>query len=271
MWNRNDELAPSGAEEAPLRNDELAPHSPPFSAGEAPLESRVAAPAPAPDAIPPAIEAKMGAIAQIESYAIQSDDDFHRVADHLVQIKDAITAWEAYWSPLREGAHAQWKKICARIKEGKDPLIEKQNQIIAKMGQWDFIREERRKVEQERKNVEQLRQIDDRKLEQAAALSDQGKPDLADAVMDQPIPYAPVIEPKEEKPAGLTAVRPWSFEYVDKKALARAALDGTDGVPFDLIQFDEKMLLKMARALKDNFKWPGVKPVQEVNFARRRF
>jgi hypothetical protein len=251
MFNRQDDLMPTSAEPMPQQAAPLAPAS----------------------TIPPAIEAKMLAVTngpENESYAIQSDSDFHRVADVLVKIKDAVDTWEKYWDPLRERAHAQWKDICSRIKAGKDPLVAKQNLIINEMGRWDQIQEQRRQAEQERKNAEMKKQMDDQRIAQATALADQGKHELADQVIAAPPSYAPPIEPKADRPTGLTAVRPWKYRITDKRALILAALDPKSGVPLDVILFDEKVLQRMAVALKANFNWPGAEAYQETNFARKR-
>jgi hypothetical protein len=65
-------------------------------------------------------------------------------------------------------------------------------------------------------------------------------------------------------------VRPWKYRITDKRALILAALDPKSGVPLDVILFDEKVLQRMAVALKANFNWPGAEAYQETNFARKR-
>lgn len=199
-------------------------------------------------------------------------------ANGLIAVVDA----ESY-----QAAGERWKALIAlekRIKEKFDPSVDAANEAANKaralralfldpvteakkaqpveMKRWQQ-EEERKRLALEREAQERARkQAEDDALATAAALEKEGFKETAETILNNP-PQAPVVIQPKTVPKGFGgAIRTtWKVQVVDLSALVKAVSSGA--VPMGAIQANETFLGQMARSLKAEMKYAGVRVWQE--------
>jgi len=177
---------------------------------------------------------------------------------------------EAFFSPLKSKAYASWKEICGTENKILDPLKTAQGALDRKIGAYLQAQEqERLKREQEAREAA-LKAEQDRLLAEASHLSETGQQEQAEQVLEQAVKVEapPVVLPSSvPKITGTSSRTNWKFQVTDLMALVKAVADGK--VPIGAIKADDVFLGQMARAMKQNMKWPGVKVYAETGVSMR--
>ena len=177
---------------------------------------------------------------------------------------------EEFFSPIKTAAHKAWKEVCSTENRLKEPVEAAQKALDRKIGIY-LDEQERKRQEAERIAREAaLKAEQDRLLAEASHLSETGQQEQAEQVLDQAVNVEapPVVMPSAvPKISGASQRTGWKFEVTDLQALVKAVAEGK--VPIGAIKADEVFLGQMARAMKANMKWPGVRVYSEQSVAMR--
>jgi len=199
-------------------------------------------------------------------FEISVAGDADRAAVALQGIKALRAAIAESCDPVVEAAHKAHKAAVAQKKQLEAPLVEAERIFKAKVAR--FVDEQNRRAREEAALQAAIERERREKAErEAAELAKQGEHELADVVREEAaavVAPAPVAAPKV---AGLATVERWKAEVTDFPKLVAAVAAGQ--VPFPVLCVDEKVLGQMARSLKGELKWPGVRVFSETGVSTR--
>ena len=177
---------------------------------------------------------------------------------------------EDFFNPIKSKAYASWKEICATENKLLNPLKVAQDGLDRKIGSYLQAQEQERQRREQEAREAALKAEQDRLLAEASHLSQTGQQEEAEQVLEQAVKVEapPVVMPSSvPKIAGASQRTGWKFEVTDLQALVKAVAEGK--VPIGAIKADEVFLGQMARAMKANMKWPGVRVYSEQSVAMR--
>lgn len=188
---------------------------------------------------------------------IQSQGDLDHAGAILHEIKELRDEIGDTFDPIIKAAHEAHRAAVAQKKKYDDPLKAANDEIRGKVGA--FHREEERKArEQAALEEAQRREAEQKARREAEELAAAGEHEQAAELEQQAEELAapaPVKPPAKTK--GVTVRESWAAECTDLKALVDAVAAGK--VPLRAVQADTKVLGQMARSLKSDLKWPGVR------------
>ena len=161
------------------------------------------------------------------------------------------------------------KKIIELFKGPLGMIADAEAIIKRKMLAYD-AEIERKRREVEAKEQEKARKKQE-KLEARAELArEQGKEEKADDLEMQAdevsIPVVAAVQPKSE---GTHTTTTWSAEVTDKMALIKAVAEGR--APEAMLDVNMPTANKMAKALKEEMKFDGLKAVAKKSLSARAF
>lgn len=208
------------------------------------------------------------------SVTVICDDDYEMAGEFLKELKDKEKTARDFFEPMVKAAYRVHKEVKARENEVIKPLAEARKKLGREMGKYQLKKEEERRAEQERLRIQQQKEADERALkeaarirkeeekalEEAARLEKEGKPEAAEAVLeDVPIaePVAEliplVVEPTAPMVEGTTRRTFWKYKIVDELA-----------IPREYLCVDEKAIGAMVRVKKESTSIPGVRVYSEA-------
>lgn len=198
---------------------------------------------------------------------ITSDDDFHRMADLLVAIKNGRKGWRELMEPIRDTQFRAYKTTLATIKKVDDPWAQAEEIAIDEMGKWDQLRQARHRAEQEALNAQVKKEAEDHVISQAVSLVEQDQTETAEALLAQAPTVAPVYIPAPQKAVGLTQTKSWEAEVTDLLALVKEVAAGRQ--PIIYVLANQTALNLLAKSQKSHMQIPGVKANEVINYARK--
>jgi hypothetical protein len=161
-----------------------------------------------------------------------------------------------------------------RVVEVYRPALERLDQAKTALSglMLDYTKEQERLAKIETDKAEALAKIErDRLMEEAAKAEESGDVEMAvvhAATAEMVVAQAPVYT--APKAAGVSSTTKWSAEITDKAALLRYILDTENPmVDLEAITINMPALNKLAVALKDKMKLPGVKAVSKAGLSAR--
>lgn len=165
---------------------------------------------------------------------IETDQQYIETSEYLLKIKEMRRRWQEIIKPAIRAAFEAHKNIKAVEKEIDQPLERAENEILKPaLLRYSERREKERIAAEEKLN----------KMMQAEANGE-----------TQIIPT--IVLPKPETPRGLSYYETYKAEVEDLEALVKAVANKE--VPIDAIQPNMSFINNKAKALKDNFNYPGV-------------
>jgi len=195
----------------------------------------------------------------------------HKLDSLVVKDQPSFEAGEALRATIKEAEkveidnvkeekdrrHDEWKKVVAietaikkKYAELKEPLL---NKLKA------YAEEQRRKAEEARRIAAEAarKQAEEQRLAQATALESAGHQGAAEAMIEAPIPEVATKKIDVPKVKGLR--ENWKYEIIDKKAFLKGCLEEDGCLNIGCAIEDSKVVGQMVRALKSNFKAPGIR------------
>lgn len=240
-------------------------------------EQAAAAPAPEVDTtlpaadVPPEVAAETIKVEAIErrnevvSLVVSNAEGYKSAAAMLIDIQTKRKAREAWFAPKKAAAYQTHKLLCDAEKEAIAPLLEAERILGGKMTQYERDEARARAAEEERiakerkaqADAEAKRKADELALADAEKAELEGKPELAQAILENPAPVAPekpapVVLPREvPKVEGMVGRAPWRFRIVDASK-----------IPSEYLMPDEVKIGGVVRAMKGMTNIPGVEAYQ---------
>lgn len=192
--------------------------------------------APVPDGS--ALEVQASDAASVATAIIVRDEaSSNRASQTLNAIRDLRKEAADVFDPVVRTAYAAHKAAVAAKKKIDGPLAEAQEHLTNQIATWMDAERAAREAEAA---LEALEAGEDAALDEDLAVSVEGQ----------------------------TVRATWSAEVTDVMALVKAIADGT--VTPEAIVPNTKFLNQMARAMRENLKWPGVRAVKKTSLSRAR-
>lgn len=215
---------------------------------------------------------------------VVTHDSYMLAGEHLKAVKRLQKKVEELFAAPKEAAWASHKSIVAAEKKLLEPLkiqekecsLKVQSYLVEKKRLEDLEFERRRKIaeeEQERiASAERLRQ-EDQKLKLAISLEQQGFKEESQEVLNQEVVVVPdqIVMPKviDESPKveGVFTRKSYKAKVDNLKLLVDEIAAGRQ--PLSLIVANEPILNKMAQALKNELRIPGVSVIENFSITTR--
>jgi vacuolar-type H+-ATPase subunit E/Vma4 len=201
-----------------------------------------------------------GFIEQAKIIAVIGDDNAYNLAnDYINKIAQRKKEIKSKVEPSKKATHEAWKRVCELEGEAIKPLDEAL--YIIKNGMANYYADRQARIDAEQKELiaqAQAKAEADRKkqLEQAQTTEERKQLEAT------PVIPTNVIEVENEKLAGIKPQETYNAEVFDFKELVKAVAIGN--VPLDMLLPNQKELDKVAKALKDNMKFNGVRVIKSL-------
>jgi hypothetical protein len=187
--------------------------------------------------------------------AVTSDRDYQLAAEYLQDIKALRAEIAAACDPVIRAAHLAHKAATAQKAELERELVEADRLIRQKLS--GYIAEQHRiAAAQKAAAAAEARAAQEAAEREAKALEQVGETALAE--LERAEAAVPVAAPTAHTvaAAGVSSREKWDAEVTDLPAFLRAIVAGE--IPQGAVLVNEALLRKMAGALKEELKWPGV-------------
>lgn len=208
--------------------------------------------------------------AQARRLTIHNDQDFAQVGEFLKGIKGLRAEINSNYDPVIAAAYHTHREAVAAKRKVEAPLIEAETYAKALVADYHAELERIRREEQLRAERIAREEAERRQLEEAALLHDIGETDSANALLEEPIVYAPpIVSRPAPKVSGIAVQKRYSAECFDLMALVRAVAAGQ--VPLQALEPNQTFLNRQAVALRNALQYPGVRVKAEpiVSAGRR--
>ena len=216
-------------------------------------------------------EGSQGIVARARGVAASIVDDatLQSAADAIGEIAQKRKLWGEKMNAIKSPQYKAWQETCKLEKEVDAPY--KTAEDIIRAAALEFNNERNRKAEEERIRAEEAarKKDEDDRLRMASVHEEVGDHEAADEILesDSPVLPQPPPPPPPAKISGLAFTETWKADVYDLKALCRAVADGV--VPETMVVPAWTELNAVAKGLKAELKWPGVRGKKEVSTARR--
>lgn len=162
---------------------------------------------------------------------------------------------EAFAKPLLKAREAL-ESVRDLKKQVDTPLSHSESKLKSSMVQYYAEAEKKRRAEEARLLAEAKKKEDEARLAEAAELEKAGEPDAAQAILEEPAP-TPAVNLQKTKAHGTHMTEHWSGSVVNLRQLVGAVAQGKADI--SLLQANEKVINKLAGALKGRMQIPGVR------------
>lgn len=217
------------------------------------------------------IENKAMSIPEEAKAIIVTDDiSFQKASRVLLTIKDLRKEINATFDPIIKKQFEAHREAVAQKKKVDAPLIEAENIIKPRIAAYHDEQERQRREEEFRLQEEARKKAEEEQLSDAVAAEQAGMSDVAESIMDE-APYTPTVVVPQKSTAkvdGVSFRESYKAQVFDIKALCRAVVEGK--VPANVVMPDMTVLNGLARSLKGQLSYPGVKVVCEKVVAAGR-
>lgn len=192
---------------------------------------------------------------------------FELAANQVKEIDRRLEWWAGFIQPSVDAAYHTYVEIRTRRDEIKKPLEEAKKQILGPaMARYQERASQEAKAEQERLQSEMRKAQEEALLREAEAAHDAGDLAKAKAILETPIVDVAIAIPKIGV-EGVSFRETYSAEVTDLAELVKAVSRGE--VSIQALKANETWLNGQARALKTEFKSPGVKLVRRAGISTR--
>ena len=190
------------------------------------------------------------------------DESFQRGGRILLVIKDLRFKINESFDPIITKAYAAHKEAVSQKKKIEAPLVEAEGIIKPRLASYHDEQERKRREVEEKLRQEAIRKAEEEQLADAVSADQSGMKELSDAILDGPAYVPTVVAPKSTVVVpGVSFRDQWKAEVFDLKALLRAVLESK--VPLNVIVPDMTVLNGLARNLKGQLNYPGVRTLCE--------
>lgn len=234
------------------------------------------------------------AVELAEVFEIDSDEMYEAAGHELVAIKKRMNEVEAERKRLKAPILEAAKRVDGLFKTPLDRFRKAESIYKRSMQTYHDAKERERREAQRAAEAEQRRleaearekhqaelerakaEASEREreaLEKAEELAQAGKPEEADRLLEEyeiearhvaatippePAPTVPTVHvPETPKASGVSYRDNWKAEVTDLDALLQAIVEGK--APKSLVKIDSAKLNQLAKAMKDELRYPGVR------------
>lgn len=178
---------------------------------------------------------------------VKDDPGYVAACEAMKLIKKRQKDVKEYWGPLVKKAHEMHKELKGKENGFMNPLKEVYGDISSRASKYQSDKQAEAERKQREEEARQRKIEEDKKLEEAESLQDQGRPEEAEAVLCEPVNIAPPPLQSAPKVDKVSYTEYWSFRITNEALIPREFL-----IP------DEKMLRQHAKTWKSKAKVAGV-------------
>lgn len=205
---------------------------------------------------------------EVNNLVITNQDDYQRAAEFGRAIKQEVAAVKEFFKPLKDAAHKAHAAICEKEKNSLKPLERAEKLIKSSMSNYLEEQERVRKEAEERARKEAEAAME-RKLNEAVALSEQGKVDEADAVLEEAEimnSVASSLTYGDDKPKADGVSTKVDYEIVNIDA-SKVPIE-VAGV--EIRPVDTAAVMRLIRASKGKIKIKGIEYKEKIQMILRK-
>lgn len=194
---------------------------------------------------------------QARAVRITDPASYERACDFLKGVKALREEISETFDPHIKRAYEAHRALCAEKKDAEAPLAEAERIVKNGLVAYDQAQERIRREEQRRLEDQARREEEDRRLAEAETLAACGAPEMADALLSEPIDTPVVaVAPTTPKVTGISYRENWSARITDLHALVKFVAANPSHI--GLLKANEPALNAQARSLKGQMRIPGV-------------
>lgn len=225
-------------------------------------------------------EAEIGAktnshLEQARALKIYDAEEYKEAAEFGKGLKSLLKEIDETFDPIIASWNKGHKQSCATKKRHAEPVEKAIELVKEKMLAWQRTEKERQDKLLRDREAAAKRAEEERRLEEAQDLQDEGDLDAAIATLSAPIIPPPVIrvaQPVAPKVAGVATTARWTIDensidlvkvichIAGVEKLARPEL-------VRLLQLDTKAVRQLVTALREGFNVPGITAYQAENIS----
>jgi hypothetical protein len=200
---------------------------------------------------------------------ITSPQEMALAAQFLLGVKDLERKVLDTFAPLKKKAFETHKAICNAEAEQLEPVKDAEQIVKRAMKAYQAERQRIEEEEAKQRLATQRALDEERRLQQAMDLEEQGDEAAALEVLDAPPrPILVPVPPPLAKVTGITSRTTYSARITDPLALLQHIVAHPDFI--NLVTFNVAALNGLARNLKGALKLPGVEVITDTNIAAGR-
>lgn len=196
-------------------------------------------------------------VQQAQQCTIASGEDYEMACSFLTFIANRKKQVEEVFDPIVSKAHAAHKEACAQKKKFMDPLLTAESNVKFKVSNYRAAEDRKRREEELRLAAEARREADERALNEAAQLEQDGEKELAEMVLqaaaEAPAPVI-VLENTVPKQSGISARTNWRYRVVNEAL-----------IPREFLSVDPMKIGAVVRSQKGMTKIPGIEVYPEAS------
>lgn len=197
---------------------------------------------------------------QAKVILVRDDTSYQRAGEFIVAIKGLRKKIKETFMPIKQKIDAAKKEVLDQEKAADAPLLIAEQYLAPQLVSWERQKEQARRDEEFRLREEARKADENRRLTEAIALGEAGLAEDAETVLDNP-GYVPpiVLPPSTPKVQGMSFRENWKFRITDPNL-----------VPRQFLSVDEVKIGAVVRAMKGEFRAPGIEVYVEETVAARR-
>ncbi len=205
---------------------------------------------------------------EVNKLVIANHDDYQRAAEFGRAIKQKVAVVKEFFKPLKDAAHKAHAAICEKEKSSLKPLESAEKLIKSSMSNY-LEEQERKRREAEESARKAAEAAMERKLNEAVALSEQGKNDEADAaleeaeIMDSVTPTL-TFDSNKPKADGVSTKVDYEIVSIDGSKVP------TEAAGVEIRPVDTAAVMRLIRATKGKIKIEGIEYKEKIQMILRK-
>lgn len=203
-----------------------------------------------------------------KAMTITSNEDYEKAAEFGQQIKAQAKVVTDFFKPMKDNAYKAHKAVCDREKTMLKPLQEAEKILKKSIAAYQKEQEQKkRELEEKMRLVAEAEK--EKKLNEAAALEEEGNQEAAEtalmeAQMVETVAASAAVVMDTPKAKGVSSSKDWEIESIDHQKVP-VMFSGMEIRPVD-----EKAVMRLIRASKGSIRIPGITYKETIKVSIRR-
>lgn len=205
---------------------------------------------------------------EVNKLVITNQDDYQRAAEFGRAIKQEVAAVKEFFKPLKDAAHKAHAAICEKEKSALKPLESAEKLIKSSMS--NYLEEEERKRREAEESARKAAAAEmERKLNEAVALSEQGRNDEADAVLEEAeimnsVASTLAFDADKPKADGVSTKVDYEIVNIDASKVP------VEVAGVEIRPVDTAAVMRLIRASKGKIKIEGIEYKEKIQMILRK-
>jgi len=190
---------------------------------------------------------------QAQAVSIRTPEDYVIACTQACQVAGATKRVEEFFKPMKAAAHKAWRTVCDSENKVLTPLQTAKSHLAFLIGRYQQEQEAERKRLEQTTRAQLRTQQEDKLLDRAQELEQEGRAEEADALLDQPVQTPVVVAPSVvPQVKGVSVREKWKFRITNEAK-----------VPREYLMVDERKVQKVVDAMKSLTSILGIEVYEE--------